>query len=63
VVHTCHTLLESLSFSGSFGIKIYFLNLIFVNKKYKIKKYKKIKMAVPAYPAIPRHNDICQKNR
>jgi hypothetical protein len=33
VVQTCHTLLESLNFSSSFGIQIYFLNHIFVNKK------------------------------
>jgi hypothetical protein len=31
---TCHTPLESLNFSGSFGVKIFFLNQIFVNKTF-----------------------------
>jgi hypothetical protein len=34
VVQTCHTPLESLNFSGSFSVTIYFLNQIFVNKKF-----------------------------
>jgi hypothetical protein len=33
-----HTPLESLNFSGSFGVKIYFLNPIFVNKKIRKNK-------------------------
>jgi hypothetical protein len=41
VVQTCHTPLESLNFSGSFGVKINILNYIFVNKKIQKKKSKK----------------------
>jgi hypothetical protein len=41
VVQTCHTPLESLDFSGSFGVKNYFLNQIFVNKKIRKTKVRK----------------------
>jgi hypothetical protein len=60
VVHTCHTPLESLNFSGSFSVKLYFLNqkILSINKfKKKVKKKnqkkikKKIKMEVTGYAA------------
>jgi hypothetical protein len=40
-VLTCHTPLESLNFSGSFGAKNYFLNQIFVYKKIRKTKVQK----------------------
>jgi hypothetical protein len=41
VVQTCHTPLETLNFSSSFGANIYFLNQIFVNKKIRKTKVRK----------------------